>query len=245
MATWPPESWVDDERVTVAVLTTRVTDAFTALNAHTHDGSGGDGSANITPSSVLFTDQADLDAPASGKTVLWSNSGKLHQRTNGGAAQEMDVVGHGHTWSEVATNVIHDDETVSGSVDPGAAGENGSASYVQLARVTYTPSTATAACVVHAHTSFWKALNTSPSATAVDSRILIGGAQVAIKSTTMTGPLDNTKANAHHLDMSLEYVDIDRAASSTNYDLEAKQVSGGSLAGQMRHAGIGVTEINV
>ncbi|MCH8236461.1 MAG: hypothetical protein IIC29_10110, partial [Chloroflexi bacterium] len=77
MASWPPESWVDDEEVDVALLTTRIKTPFGDLNTHTHDGSGGDGSADITPNSVRYTDQADEAAPAAGKTITWSNSGKL------------------------------------------------------------------------------------------------------------------------------------------------------------------------
>ena len=113
VGTWPPPSWTDDERVTVAIMLARVSGPFTDMESHAHSGAAGDGSAALTPNTVLFTDQADEDAPASGKTILWTNSGKLHQRTNGGSAEEFDVVGHTHTLQQISEAADHGQDTES------------------------------------------------------------------------------------------------------------------------------------
>jgi len=220
MATWPPESWVDDERVTVAVLTTRVTDAFTALNAHTHDGSGGDGSANITPSSVLFTDQSDLSAPASGKTVLWSNSGKLHQRKYGGAAQEMDVVGHTHTLRQISEAGDHGQDTE--SENDFLVSTALTASYADTGMtVTMTPASAKNAIVVTYGVVFLNGTNTvtESGSQTYYLRLLIGGVQKEELTCTIQAD-DGSDYWVEALRGAFTYVD--GAASSTVFKTQVK-----------------------
>jgi hypothetical protein len=211
---------VDDERVTVAVLTTRVTDAFTALNAHTHDGSGGDGSANITPSSVLFTDQSDLDAPASGKTVLWSNAGKLHQRTNGGAAQEMDVVGHTHTLRQISEAGDHGQDTE--SEDDFSDTTALTDTYADTGMtVTMTPASAKNAIVVTYGVIFYNRTNSSTEAGPVtySLRLLVGGVQKEEVTCTIQSD-DGSDAWYEAVRGAFTYVD--GAASSTIFKTQAK-----------------------
>ena len=220
MATWPPESWVDDERVTVAVLTTRVTDAFTALNAHTHDGTGGDGSANITPSSVLFTDQSDLDAPASGKTVLWSNAGKLHQRTNGGAAQEFDVVGHTHTLRQISEAADHGQDTE--SEDDFSTSTSLTSTYADTGMtVTMTPASAKNAIVVTYGVVFLNGTNTATESGSQTYylRLLIGGVQKEELTCTIQAD-DGSDLWFEALRGAFTYVD--GAASSTVFKTQVK-----------------------
>ena len=63
---------------------------------HNHDGSLGSGSAALDLTTTLFTDQSDQDAPAAGKTIVWTGSGVTKQRTNGGVVETLSVVGHSH-----------------------------------------------------------------------------------------------------------------------------------------------------
>ena len=51
----------------------------------------------MTLGSTLFTDQAELDAPASGKTIIWTTGGRLKQRTNGGSTEIIQEAHASHT----------------------------------------------------------------------------------------------------------------------------------------------------
>ena len=74
-----------------------VRDRFEMFTDHVHDGSDGEGSADIVPDSVQFTDQTDFDAPASGKTIIWTNGGRLKQRTNAGSVEIIQEAHASHT----------------------------------------------------------------------------------------------------------------------------------------------------
>ena len=223
MATWPPESWVDDERVTVAVLTTRVTDAFNDLSAHTHDGTGGDGSANITPASVLFTDQSDPDAPASGKTIIWTNSGKLHQRKHGGAAEEFDVVGHTHTLRQISEAGDHGQDTESeddfAHITSHTAGAD---TYEDTGMtVTMTPASAKNAVVVTYGAVFMDGTNSSTDTgpNTFNLRLLVGGA--VKEELTITIQSDDGSDQWFEVARGA-FTNIDGAASSTVFKTQWK-----------------------
>jgi len=74
-----------------------VRDRFEMLTDHDHSGAAGEGSADITLGSILFTDQSSLAAPASGKTVIWTEGGRLSQRTNGGSVEIIQEAHASHT----------------------------------------------------------------------------------------------------------------------------------------------------
>ena len=77
----------DADATTDVDMNEEVRDRFEMLSDHPHSGAAGEGSAAMTPNTVLFTDQAELDAPASGKTIIWTTGGRLKQRTNGGSTE--------------------------------------------------------------------------------------------------------------------------------------------------------------
>tara|TARA_R110002110_G_scaffold43035_4_gene134328 strand:- start:617 stop:949 length:333 start_codon:yes stop_codon:yes gene_type:complete len=74
-----------------------IRDRMTMLSDHVHSGAVGEGSANLTLSSTQFTDVSTPSAPASGKTIIWTGSGRLSQRTNGGAAEIIQEAHSAHT----------------------------------------------------------------------------------------------------------------------------------------------------
>ena len=78
-----------------------VRDRFEMLSDHVHAGSDGEGSADIVPDSVQFTDQSDLAAPGAGKTVVWSNGGRLKQRA--GAGGSVEIIQEAHASHTAAT----------------------------------------------------------------------------------------------------------------------------------------------
>lgn len=126
---------------------TYIRDNWTFFATHTHSGASGDGSAALAPNTVLFTDRSDEDAPASGKTILWTNSGKLHQRTNGGSAEEFSVAGHTHAIAQKQEFTDHSHEVI-GSSPAGLAGggytdsPSYGATYTTKRTITMTPTSA-------------------------------------------------------------------------------------------------------
>ena len=74
-----------------------IRDRFEMLTDHPHDGSAGEGSAALAPQTVLLTDKSDEAAPAAGKTVVWTGSGRLKQRTNGGSVEIIQEAHASHT----------------------------------------------------------------------------------------------------------------------------------------------------
>lgn len=230
MASWPPETWVDDEQTTVALLTTRVKTPFDDLNAHTHDGSGGDGSADILPDSVRYTDQSAPAAPGSGLTNTYAVSGKLHQRAGAsGNDEEFDIVGHGHTLQEVAQS--KDDEGVADQTgDFGSRQTQITSTYGAIGRrrVTLTPASAKAA-VVCAGTIHRRNGRNGAGTITFSDRIVVGGSQRK-EITRAVSDGDGTAGGSNHSVGSTAYTEIDGAASSTNYDWEHKESANDSDA---------------
>lgn len=100
--TWvTPRTWATGLVVTATILNTEIRDQLLHYAIHNHDGGSGNGASAIDPTTFRMNDSADPAAPGSGKTIIWTNSGKLHQRAGAaGAAEEFSVVGHTHTVSE-------------------------------------------------------------------------------------------------------------------------------------------------
>ena len=222
VGTWPPPSWTDDERVTVAIMLARVSGPFTDMESHAHSGAAGDGSAALTPNTVLFTDQADEDAPASGKTILWTNSGKLHQRTNGGSAEEFDVVGHTHTLQQISEAADHGQDTESENDIASLEEVSVSATYQDTGEtVTMTPASAKNAVVVAYGQVFGDGTNTATEAgpNTYWLRLLVGG--VEKEELTITIQSDDGSDFWYEVARGA-FTNIDGAASSTIFKTQWK-----------------------
>lgn len=98
MAWTSPATVGGGQLIDAAWMNTYLRDNLNALSTHTHDGAPGGGTAELAGvDSVTTDDIADPSAPGAGKTVIWTNSGKLHQRAGAaGTAEEIEVTGHTH-----------------------------------------------------------------------------------------------------------------------------------------------------
>lgn len=98
MAWTAPRTYVDGEILTADILNIDIRDNLNALSLHAHGGSAGDGDDELSGvDKITFDDIADPAAPGASKTVLWTNSGKAHQRAGAsGAAEELSTTDHSH-----------------------------------------------------------------------------------------------------------------------------------------------------
>lgn len=75
-------------------------DNWLANKLHKHGGAEGDGDDELGPGvdSINFDDVAGPAAPGAGKTIIYSNAGRLRQRAGAaGIARRLSIVGHTHT----------------------------------------------------------------------------------------------------------------------------------------------------
>lgn len=91
----------DADASTDVDLNEEIRDRMEMLTDHVHDGSDGEGSADIVPDAVRYTDQSDLSAPGAGLTVVWSNGGRLKQRA--GAGGSVEIIQEAHASHTSAT----------------------------------------------------------------------------------------------------------------------------------------------
>ena len=99
MAWTSPITWTAGQLVTAADLNTHVRDNLIALGVHDHNaGVGGEGSGSLDGlAKTTFTDAAAPSAPGDGKTSLYTTSGRLRYRSDGGGADTLlDDENHTH-----------------------------------------------------------------------------------------------------------------------------------------------------
>ena len=86
MAWAVPRTWADGEIPTAAMFNADVKGNFDFVGVHAHSGAVGDGIATPGPLTYIdFTDATAPSAPSSGRTRLYTVSGKPRYRPNGGA----------------------------------------------------------------------------------------------------------------------------------------------------------------
>ncbi len=159
--------------------------------------------------SARFTDASAPSAPGSGKTEIFSVSGKAGQRAGAaGSAEEFSVTTHTHTQASGA-------ETTQRLAVPKTLS---STSYTDTTGDTLTPSDSTGSSqfeITHFGYGAWR--NTTGTSGTLNIRLLKASVQQVEVSIAMAAPVESG------ISLEVSFVYIALAASSTAFDVEHKK----------------------
>lgn len=248
-----PRTWATGLVVTAGILNTEIRDNLLALSVHGHSGAAGDGDDVLTGvDSATFDDISDPAAPGAAKTVIWTNTGKLHQRAGAaGVAEEFSVNTHSHSVSQTGQSVTRPGTTNEYHVSSEVLGA--SYGHIQSAPARVFGGTGKRGAAVMASASCTTSITTADQ---LNTSIRIRMDAVEKASYTTSTYTVTASSQAPQLNISVLHLEPDVSAASHTFDAQLKraQVSGtptvnvhaenGSPADGQRSMTVIVSEIN-
>ncbi len=112
MAWTGSKTWAVGELVTVALMGTYVKANQEVIDTHVHGGSAGDGDDEMAGvDSLTHDDISAPSAPASGKTIIYTASGRPAWITNGGSATPLADHSHASRHDDGGADAMASDST--------------------------------------------------------------------------------------------------------------------------------------
>lgn len=98
MAWTNPRTYQTGDLINAAMLNEQLKDNLNELSTHVHDGSAGEGNDELAGVDSITFDDVDStpDAPASGKIIIYSESGVLKYRVPAGTVFTLSTTNHTH-----------------------------------------------------------------------------------------------------------------------------------------------------
>ena len=106
MAWTSPRTYQTGDLINAAMLNEQLKDNLNELSTHVHDGSAGEGNDELAGVDSITFDDVDStpDAPASGKIIIYSESGVLKYRVPAGTVFTLSTTSHTHQENNMAWN---------------------------------------------------------------------------------------------------------------------------------------------